>query len=155
MLQEAFYWLFNMSIIATITGAIIMLIRRVKKIPKRVVVFLWLIPFLRMIIPFGLNSPYSLLRLLSKITTKTIIVYQPTDTFAFSVTNSIRVANDYHKRKETAEVLDCTINLCAHVSWALYSCLFYRFLERWKNIGISFVCGFNGCVFYSVWCDCW
>lgn len=95
MLQEAFYWLFNMSIIATITGAIIMLIRQVKKIPKRVVVFLWFIPFLRMIIPFGLNSPYSLLTLLSKITTKTIIVYQPTDTFAFSVTNSIRVANRY------------------------------------------------------------
>jgi len=95
MLQEVFYWIFNMSIIATITGVLIILFRLIKKIPRRITVFLWIIPFLRMTFPFGLNSPYGLMSLLSKLTTKTIIVYQPTDDIAFSMTNSIMAANTY------------------------------------------------------------
>ena len=95
MLQEVFYWIFNMSITAMITGVFIMLIRLMKKIPRRVIVFLWAIPFMRMIIPFGLNSSYSLMSLLSQITTKTIIVYQPTDDLAFSMMNSVMVADTY------------------------------------------------------------
>ena len=89
MLQEVFYWVFNMSITAVITGVLIMLIRLAKRIPRRLTVFLWIVPFLRMTFPFGLNSPYSLMSLLSQITTKTIIVYQPTDDVAFSMMNSI------------------------------------------------------------------
>lgn len=73
MLQEAFYWIFNMSITAAITGVLIMLVRLINKIPRRLTVFLWIIPFLRMTVPFGLNSPYSLMSLISKITTKTIV----------------------------------------------------------------------------------
>ena len=95
MLQEVFYWIFNMSITAALTGALIMLVRLIKKIPRRLTVFLWIIPFLRMTVPFGLNSPYSLMSLLSKITTKTIVVYQPTDDIAFSYMNSIMAANSY------------------------------------------------------------
>jgi beta-lactamase regulating signal transducer with metallopeptidase domain len=58
-------------------------------------VFLWIIPFLRMVIPVGLNSPYSLMSLISKLTTKTLTVYQPADDIAFSFTNSIRAAESY------------------------------------------------------------
>lgn len=95
MLQEVFYWIFNMSITAALTGAIIMLVRLIKRIPRRIAVFLWVIPFLRMAVPFGLNSPYSLMSLLSRITTKTIVVYQPTEDIAFSYMNSIMAANSY------------------------------------------------------------
>ncbi|MBP3305672.1 MAG: M56 family metallopeptidase [Oscillospiraceae bacterium] len=95
MLQESFYWIFNMSIAAAITGVLIMLVRLVKRIPRRLAVFLWLIPFLRMTIPFGLSSPYSLMSLLSGITTKTIVVYQPTDNVAFSMMNSVMAADSY------------------------------------------------------------
>ena len=95
MLQEIFYWIFNMSITAAVTGVLVLLVRQIKKIPRRLSVFLWLIPFLRMTIPFGLNSPYSLMSLLSKITTKTIIVYQPTEDLAFSMTNSVMAAETY------------------------------------------------------------
>lgn len=95
MLQELFYWVFNMSITAAITGVIIMLIRLMKKIPRRLTVFLWIIPFLRMVFPLGLNSPYSLMSLLSKITTKTIVVYQPADNVAFSMMNSVMAADTY------------------------------------------------------------
>ena len=95
MLQELFYWVFNMSITAAITGVIIMLVRLMKKIPRRLTVFLWIIPFLRMVFPLGLNSPYSLMSLLSKITTKTIVVYQPADNVAFSMMNSVMAADTY------------------------------------------------------------
>ena len=79
MLQEVFYWIFNMSITAALTGVLIMLVRLIKGIPRRMTAFLWIIPFLRMTIPLGLDSPYSLMTLLSKITTKTVVVFQPTD----------------------------------------------------------------------------
>ncbi len=95
MLREIFYWTFNMSISAAITGSIVMLIRKIPKIPKRITVLLWIIPFFRLIFPIGLNSPYSLMSLLSRITTKTVVVYQPTKDVAFSMTNHIMFANSY------------------------------------------------------------
>lgn len=95
MLQEIFYWLFNMSLTASITGGIVLLIRRIRKIPRRVTVFLWIIPFFRMVVPLGLNSPYSLMSLLSRITTKTVIVYQPADDVSFSMMNSVMAADRY------------------------------------------------------------
>lgn len=95
MLQEIFYWVFNMSIAAAITGLFVMLIRKIRKIPRRITTMLWAIPFFRLLFPIGLNSPYSLMSLLSKITTKTIVVYQPADDVAFSMTNYLMAANSY------------------------------------------------------------
>lgn len=120
MLQEVFYWIFNMSITATITGVIIMLIRLIKKIPRRVTVFLWIIPFLRMTFPFGLNSPYGLMALLSKLTTKTIIVYQPTDDIAFSMTNSVMAADTYFPITYKVNILEDIFRL-ASVVWIIVS----------------------------------
>lgn len=95
MLQEIFYWVFNMSITAAIAGILILPVRKLKVIPKRVAVFLWLIPFMRMTVPFGMNSPYSLMTLLSKVATKTVIVYQPAQNVAFSMTNCAMAADTY------------------------------------------------------------
>ncbi|MDD4163701.1 MAG: M56 family metallopeptidase [Eubacteriales bacterium] len=95
MPDEVFYWIFNMSITAVIAGAIVMLVRMIRKIPRRIAVLFWIIPFSRMIIPFGLSSPYSLMSLMSKITTKTVVVYQPADDSAFSMMNSITAAKSY------------------------------------------------------------
>ena len=95
MLQELFYWVFNMSIVAGITTGIIALIRMVKRIPRRMMAFLWLIPALRMIVPLGLSSPYSLMSMLSRITTKTVVVYQPSQDVSFSMMNMTMAANSY------------------------------------------------------------
>lgn len=120
MLQEVFYWIFNMSITATITGAIIMLVRLIKKIPRRITVFLWIIPFIRMTFPFGLNSPYSLMSLLSKITTKTIVVYQPTNDITFSMTNCIMVADTYFPITYKVNILEDIFRV-ASVIWIMVS----------------------------------
>lgn len=95
MLQEVFYWVFNMSITAAITGSVVMLIRMIRRLPRRLTVFLWLIPFFRMIIPLELSSPYSLMSLLSRITTKTVVVYQPSADVSFSMMNSVMAAESY------------------------------------------------------------
>ena len=95
MLQELFYWIFNMSIVAGITTGIIALIRMVKRIPRRMMAFLWLIPALRMIVPLGLSSPYSLMSMLFRITTKTVVVYQPSQDVSFSMMNMTMAANSY------------------------------------------------------------
>lgn len=118
MLQEVFYWIFNMSITAAVTGVLIMLVRLIKRIPRRLTVFLWVIPFLRMTFPFGLNSHYSLMSLLSKITTRTIIVYQPTDDVAFSMMNSVMVADTYFPITYKVDVLDKVFGV-ASVVWII------------------------------------
>lgn len=95
MLQEVFYWIFNMSIVAGFTTGIIALFRTIKKIPRRMVALLWLIPALRMTVPLGLSSPYSLISLLSRITTKTVVVLQPMPGMDFSMMNIAMAANSY------------------------------------------------------------
>ncbi len=120
MLQEVFYWTFNMSITATLTGVLIMLIRLVKKIPRRLTVFLWGIPFLRMTFPFGLNSPYSLISLLSQITTRTIVVYQPAEKFAFSMMNSVMAADTYFPITYKLKFIDKIFGV-ASVVWIIVS----------------------------------
>ena len=107
-----------MSITAALTGVLIMLIRLIKRIPRRLTTFLWIIPFLRMTIPLGLDSPYSLMTLLSKITTKTIVVYQPTDKISFSMMNSIMAANSYFPITYKVNILE-NIFRVASVIWAV------------------------------------
>ena len=118
MLQEVFYWIFNMSITAAVTGVLIMLVRLIKGIPRRMTTFLWIIPFLRMMIPLGLDSPYSLMTLLSKITTKTIVVFQPTDKISFSMMNSVMAANSYFPITYKVNILENIFSV-ASVIWAV------------------------------------
>ena len=93
--HEAFYWVFNMSITASVTGVLVLLVRQIKAIPRRLTVLLWLIPFLRMTLPLGLGSRYSLMSLLSRVATKTVVVYQPAEGLTVSMMNSVQAADSY------------------------------------------------------------
>ena len=118
MLQETFYWIFNMSITAALTGLLIMLVRLAKRIPRRLTTFLWIIPFIRMTVPLGLDSPYSLMSLLSKITTRTVVVFQPTDDISFSMMNTVMAANSYFPITYKVNVLENIFSI-ASVIWAV------------------------------------
>lgn len=118
MLQEIFYWIFNMSITAAITGLLVMPVGRIKQIPRRLAIFLWAIPFFRMAVPIGLNSPYSLMSLLSRITTKTVVVYQPTNDVAFSMMNSVMAANSYFPITYKVNLLEKVFGI-ASVVWMI------------------------------------
>ena len=95
MLGEVCYWILNMSIMASVMGLIVMLLIQIREIPRRVAVFLWIIPFIRMTLPFGLSSRFSLMSLISKFTTRTITVFEPVNEVEFSFTNTIMAADTY------------------------------------------------------------
>ncbi len=109
------YWVINMSIVASFMGLIVMLIRKIRFIPRRVSVFLWIIPFLRMAVPVGLNSRYSLMSLVSRLTTKTVTVYQPSDDIVFSVSNTIRAADSYSPITYKADFLETVFNVTGFI----------------------------------------
>lgn len=74
MLDDIFYWLFNMSIIGGLSGLVVLLFRKIRRIPRRVICILWAIPFLRFTIPVFFGGRYSLMSLLSYITERTVTV---------------------------------------------------------------------------------
>ena len=115
MIGEVCYWLINMSIVASFMGIIVMLIRKIRFIPRRVSVFLWIIPFLRMTVPVGINSPYSLMTLVSRFTTKTVTVYQPTEDLALSFSNSIRAAESYSPITYKVKMLETVFSVTGMV----------------------------------------
>lgn len=91
---DIFYWVLNMSIVASLTGIIILLLRCIKRIPRRVICFLWALPLIRMVVPVGLSGKYSLMSFISHFTTRTVTVYENKGT-ALSMTNCIMAAQDY------------------------------------------------------------
>ena len=92
---EVFYWVLNMSIIATLMGVIVLLIRAIRVIPRRVTIFLWVVPFFRMCIPLSVNNPYSLMSLLAPYMARTVTVFQPVDKVTISTANTVRLADNY------------------------------------------------------------
>lgn len=96
MSGDVFYWLFNMSITAAICGVPILALRAFKRLPRRITVLLWLIPYLRMCIPIGISGKYSLMSLLARITTKTVTVYVPHGDKIVSSMNHVSAAESYH-----------------------------------------------------------
>ena len=91
---DLFYWLFNMSIVGALTGLAVVLIRLIKQIPRRWIVLLWTIPFLRFLIPLGIGGKYSLMSLLSRFATKTVVVYEG-ELADYTATNAIQAAKNY------------------------------------------------------------
>ena len=94
MLGEIFYWIFNMSIAAVICGLPVLLIRMIKKIPHRVTVWLWLIPFIRMFLPVGIAGKYGLMSFISQFTTKTVTVYDG-EFYYLTAMNHMMAADSY------------------------------------------------------------
>lgn len=73
MLHEAFYWILNMSIIASVFGVILYSLRFIKGFPKFASYVLWIVVLVRLLCPIGLSSDYSLLNMLSKAADKTYV----------------------------------------------------------------------------------
>lgn len=121
MLSEVFYWLLSMSVSASIAGIIILFMSRIRRIPHRMLSALWGIPFLRMWIPIAVNSPYSVLTLLSGTEQKTVIVYQ--SAVNFSMTNFVRAAEDYFPVMYKTSLLENTFQIAAVVWFAVSAAL--------------------------------
>lgn len=118
MLSGVFYWLFNMSIVATLTGIVVLLLRLCKKIPRRVIAVLWVIPFIRMWVPFGIGGRYGLMTFLSKFTTKTVTVYELSPRVVITQTNIARVARTYDPITYKVDLVGDVFSV-ASVVWAV------------------------------------
>lgn len=116
MLGEIFYWIFNMSIAATICMIPVWLVRLIKKIPRRFFVWLWLVPLVRMCIPVGITSKYGIMALLSRFTTKTVTVVQIGNDSALTMMNHVMGANSYFPITYKVNLLEDLFNVTA-VIW--------------------------------------
>lgn len=106
MLSEMFYYLFNMSVVGGLMGVFVFLLRCTKRIPPKVMQILWLIPFLRFILPFGLSGKYSLMSLISKYAAKTVVVYEVREEVRLSYMNMMQSAKSYFPVEYKTNVLE-------------------------------------------------
>ena len=91
---DLFYWVFNMSIVGALTGLAVVLLRLIRRIPRRWLVLLWAIPLLRFLVPVGVGGKYSLMSLLSRFATRTVVVYE--GPFSdLTMTNTVQAADSY------------------------------------------------------------
>ena len=95
MTGDVFYFLLNMSIIASAAGLIVLLLRSIKRLPRRVAVLLWAIPFIRAVVPAALNSRFSLMTLLSGLSVRYVTVELPVSIGKTTMTNVITAADSY------------------------------------------------------------
>ena len=113
---EIFYWIFNMSIAATVCAVLILPLRFVKKIPRRFFIWLWLIPFIRMCIPVGISSKYGIMALISKFTTKTVVIHEIGEFAELTMMNYSMGASDYFPLVYKVNLLEDVFNV-ASVIW--------------------------------------
>lgn len=113
MPSAIFYWVLNMSITASIMGTIVLLIGKIRIIPRFIICLLWCIPFLRMWVPISVNSKFSLMALLSKFASKTVTIYD--GTVNFSMMNSVQAADRYFPISYKLKILDQVFSIATAV----------------------------------------
>ncbi len=103
-----------MSISATIVGIIVMLLGKIRKLPRRIVCLLWVIPFLRMWVPVGINSKFSLMTFISRYTTRTVTIYEKLP--ELTATNCVMAADSYFPITYKVNILEDVFRI-AFIVW--------------------------------------
>ena len=119
MLSEIFYWVLNISIIGSATGLIVLSLRKIKFLPRSVIYVLWVLPLIRLWLPFGIANEYSLLSLISRFTTKTVVIWEESP--QLTTTNSIMGATSYFPIEYKTDLLENVFNV-ASVIWIIVCC---------------------------------
>lgn len=133
-----FYWVLNMSIVAAVAGTIVTILRSVKKIPRRFIFVLWGIPFLRLCLPFGMSSKYSLMTLLNKLIKRAVVVEVVSfgnEVPGFYASNYIAAADTYQPFTYKSIALEKVFNIGA-VCWLVVavSLLLFFIVAYIRNI---------------------
>jgi len=119
MAGDIFYWVLNISILGSVAGLIVMLLRRVRVFPRFGIYLLWTLPLVRLWMPVGIANQYSLLSFISRYTTKTIIVWEAVPgSPEFSMTNSIQAAESYFPMVYKTNLLKDIFHIAGTV-WAI------------------------------------
>ena len=119
MTGEIFYWVLNVSILGSAAGIIVLLIRRVRSLPRFAIYLLWALPLIRLWMPAGLANKYSLLNFVSKYATKTIVVWEPGPGLPeLTMTNSLQAATSYFPIEYKTNLLE-SIFSAAGMAWMI------------------------------------
>lgn len=124
-MSELFYWVLNMSINALICAIPVLIIRAIKKIPRRYIVFLWAIPFLRMVLPISVSSDFSLMKVVSLFASKTIRVYE--GQFSSSMMNHLTKAESYFPITYKTEKAETFFYVCGNIWIVVFLALLFSF----------------------------
>lgn len=119
MLSEIFYWVLNISIIGSVAGLVVLSLRKIKALPRFAVYVLWALPLIRLWLPFGIANEYSLLSLISRFTTKTVVIWEELP--RLTTTNSIMGANSYFPIEYKTDLLENVFSV-ASVVWIIVCC---------------------------------
>ncbi len=110
-LAEVFYWLLNMSAVASFAGVCILLLRRIRRLPRRLTFLLWIIPFLRLLVPLGVGSRYGLMALVSKFIGRAVVVHDEAATI--TMMNFTMVAKSYFPIRFKSSALDALFSVAS------------------------------------------
>lgn len=116
MLSEIFYWVLNASIVGSVAGLVVLLLRKIKTLPRFAIYALWALPLIRLWLPLGIANEYSLLSLISKYTTKTVVIREGLP--QLTITNTIMGANSYFPIEYKTDLLENVMNITS-VIWII------------------------------------
>ncbi|MCL1810403.1 MAG: M56 family metallopeptidase [Clostridiales bacterium] len=121
MLGTVFYFILNMSVASCFVIAALLLVRQVRRLPRRVVYPLWSLAFFRLLVPFSLSTGWSLFNFTGNLV-KRLITVEPSsmplaEPFRMSAMNSIGAAEQYVPIEYKTETLR-QIFTAASAVWA-------------------------------------
>lgn len=115
-MSDVVYWIINMSIMGSVTGVVILLLRRIRQLPVRLIYLLWGIPFIRMIMPIGISTRYSLMNVLSQWSVKTVVVQnEKASDISLTTSNYLQMAKDYEPLTYKADILEAVFTVAFYV----------------------------------------
>lgn len=128
MLHELFYWVLNMSIMASVIGLLLYCIRFIKGFPKFGIYVLWGVVLIRLTCPLGISSVYSLTSIISRFAEKTYVKAVLIDGAAagsqilpkLTLSNTIQAATAYNPIIYKTNILEGFFKV-ASVAWIIIS----------------------------------
>ena len=127
-----FYWVLNISILGSVAGFIILLLRRIRALPRFGVYLLWMLPLIRLWMPVGFANQYSLFNIISQYATKTVVVWEGWPWLPeITTTNTLQIATHYSPMMYESELfkdafhIAGTIWIVVTVAAVLCSALLY------------------------------
>jgi beta-lactamase regulating signal transducer with metallopeptidase domain len=118
MLSELFYWVLNISIIGSVAGLLVLLLRKIKILPRFSIYVLWFLVLIRYWLPFGIANKYSILSFISSFTTKTVVVREELP--RLTTTNSLMLADSYTPLEYKTDLLKHVLDVVS-VFWIIVS----------------------------------
>lgn len=121
MSTDLFYWLLNAGIFGGAAGIIPLALRRIKRIPRRIVYLLWALPLARLWMIYGVSSRFSVMSLVSRYAVRRVTVDIPMYFSGVSAMNAVRAADTYFPITYKTNILERVFSVASAV-WLVGFC---------------------------------